>query len=87
MRVFITGLAMWGVFVVQANLLGLKLVSGNNLEFIGFLVFVGCLGYISAYRIFANEERLLAIHKSWKSPAEFSPQFFRKLSPLFPVSI
>jgi serine phosphatase RsbU (regulator of sigma subunit) len=63
MRVFITGLAMWGVFVVQANLLGLKLVSGNNLEFIGFLVFVGCLGYISAYRIFANEERLLAIHK------------------------
>jgi len=63
MRVFITGLAMWGVFVVQANLLGLKLVSGNNLEFIGFLVFVGCLGYISAHRIFANEERLLAIHK------------------------
>jgi len=63
MRVFITGLAVWGVFVVQANLLGLKLLSGNNLEFIGFLVFVGCLGYISAYRIFANEERLLAIHK------------------------
>ncbi len=25
--------------------------------------------------------------KSWKSRAEFSPQFFRKLSPLFPVSI
>jgi hypothetical protein len=63
MRVFITGLAVWGVFVVQANLLGLKLLSGNNLEFIGFLVFVGCLGYISAHRIFANEERLLAIHK------------------------
>jgi hypothetical protein len=63
MRVFITGLAVWGVFVVQANLLGLKLLSGNNLEFIGFLVFVGCLAYISAHRIFANEERLLAIHK------------------------
>jgi phosphoserine phosphatase RsbU/P len=63
MRVFITGLAVWGVFVVQANLLGLKLLSGNNLEFIGFLVFVACLGYISAHRIFANEERLLAIHK------------------------
>jgi hypothetical protein len=63
MRVFITGLAVWGVFVVQANLLGLKLLSGNNLEFIGFLVFVACLAYISAHRIFANEERLLAIHK------------------------
>ena len=63
MRVFIAGLTVWGLFVVQANLLGLKLLSGNNLEFIGFLVFVGCLGYISAYRIFANEERLLAISK------------------------
>ncbi len=63
MWVFIAGLVVWLLFVVQANLLGLKLLSGNNLEFIGFLVFVGCLGYISAYRIFANEERLLAIHK------------------------
>jgi phosphoserine phosphatase RsbU/P len=32
-------------------------------EFLGFLVFVGCLGYISAYRTFANEERLVAINK------------------------
>src|SRR5258708_26985641 len=63
MWVFIAGLVVWLLFVVQANLLGLKLLSGNNLEFIGFLVFVGCLGYISAYRIFANEERHLAIHK------------------------
>jgi len=67
MRVFIAGLAVWGLFVVQANLLGLKIglkiLPGNNLEFIGFLVFVACLGYISVYRIFANEERLLALHK------------------------
>jgi serine phosphatase RsbU (regulator of sigma subunit) len=32
-------------------------------EFFGFLVFVACLGYVSAYRTFANEERLLAINK------------------------
>jgi len=32
-------------------------------EFLGFLVFVGCLGYVSAYRTLANEERLLAINK------------------------
>jgi phosphoserine phosphatase RsbU/P len=63
MRVFIAGLAVWGLFVVQANLLGLRILSGRNLEFIGFLVFVACLAYISAYRIFANEERLLAIQK------------------------
>ena len=63
MRVFVAGLVVWFLFVVQANLLGLRLISGHNLEFIGFLVFVGCLGYISAHRIFANEERLLAIGK------------------------
>jgi sigma-B regulation protein RsbU (phosphoserine phosphatase) len=63
MRVFIAGLLVWLLFVVHANLLGLRILSGNNLEFIGFLAFVACLGYISAHRIFANEERLLAIHK------------------------
>jgi phosphoserine phosphatase RsbU/P len=62
-RVFIAGLAAWGLFVVQANLLGLRILSGRNMEFVGFLVFVTCLAYISARRIFANEERLLAIHK------------------------
>jgi len=63
MRVFIAGLLVWLLFVVHANLLGLRILSGDNLEFIGFLAFVACLGYISAHRIFANEQRLLAIHK------------------------
>jgi len=63
MPVFVAGLMVWFLFIVQANLLGLRLISGHNLEFIGFLVFVGCLGYISAYRIFASEERLFAIGK------------------------
>lgn len=63
MRVFITGLFVWMLFMVHANLLGLRLVSGHNVEFVGFLVFVACLAYISAHRIFANEERLLAISK------------------------
>jgi len=51
------------LFVVHANLLGLKILTGQNVEFLGFLVFVACLGYVSAYRTFANEERLLAINK------------------------
>ena len=50
-------------FVLHANLLGLKVLTGHNVEFVGFLIFVGCLGYISAHRTFANEERLLAINK------------------------
>lgn len=62
-RVFIIGCAIWFLFVVHANLLGLGVLGGSNVEFIGFLIFVGCLGYIAAARTFANEERLLAINK------------------------
>jgi hypothetical protein len=62
-RIFLAGFLVWGLFVVHANLLGLGILTGPNVEFLGFLVFVGCLGYISAYRTFANEERLVAINK------------------------
>jgi hypothetical protein len=62
-RIFLAGFLVWGLFVVHANLLGLGILKGQNVEFLGFLVFVAALGYLSAYRIFANEERLLAIHK------------------------
>jgi phosphoserine phosphatase RsbU/P len=61
--VFIVGFVVWVLFVVHANLLGLKILTGHNVEFLGFLVFVAGLGYIAAYRIFANEERLLSINK------------------------
>jgi len=62
-RVFIAGFLVWGLFVVHANLLGLKILTGRNVEFLGFLVFVASLAYVSAYRTFANEERLVAISK------------------------
>jgi phosphoserine phosphatase RsbU/P len=62
-RVFLGGFLVWGMFVVHANLLGLHILTGKNVEVLGFLIFVICLGYVSAYRIFGNEERLLAINK------------------------
>jgi hypothetical protein len=62
-RVFLAGFFVWGLFVLHANLLGLKILRGRNTEFLGFMVFVGCLGYVTAHRTFANEERLLAINK------------------------
>jgi phosphoserine phosphatase RsbU/P len=62
-RVFMAGFFVWLLFIVHANLLGLKVLPGHNVEFLGFLIFVASLGYVSAYRTFANEERLLAIDK------------------------
>jgi sigma-B regulation protein RsbU (phosphoserine phosphatase) len=62
-RVFLAGFFVWGLFVLHANLLGLKILRGRNTEFLGFMIFVGCLGYVTAHRTFTNEERLLAINK------------------------
>ena len=62
-RVFIAGFLVLLLFVVHTNLRGLGILPGHNVEFLGFLVFVASLGYVSAYRTFANEERLLAINK------------------------
>src|SRR5882762_1841018 len=62
-RIFIAGFLVWMLFVVNQNLLGPKILPGHNVEFLGFLVFVASLGYVSAYRTFASEERLLAINK------------------------
>jgi len=55
----------WFAFIVRANLAALGVVQGvgHQIEFIGFLVFVCCLGYITAHRTFDTEERLLAIDK------------------------
>ncbi|MGA8036641.1 MAG: SpoIIE family protein phosphatase [Candidatus Acidiferrales bacterium] len=62
-RVVLVGFAVWFAFILHANLLGLGLVRGPNVEFIGFLVFVAALGYVAADRTFAKEEQLLAINK------------------------
>jgi phosphoserine phosphatase RsbU/P len=62
-RILVAGFLVLLLFIVHANLLGLKILPGHNVEFVGFLVFVACLGYVSAYRTFANEERLVAINK------------------------
>jgi phosphoserine phosphatase RsbU/P len=62
-RVLVAGFLIWLLFILHANLVALTILPGHNVEVLGCLVFVACLGYVSAYRTFANEERLLAINK------------------------
>ncbi len=57
------GLLTFGAFVLHGNLVSLGVLPGHDVEALGFLFFVGCLGYVSAYRTFANEQRLLIINK------------------------
>lgn len=62
-RILISGVLIFGVFVVYGNLTDMNLAPGTNIESVGFLIFLGCLGYLAAHRTFANEEHLLAINK------------------------
>lgn len=63
LRVVAVGLGVFGLFVLRANLAGLRLLPGRDVEPIGFLFFVCTLGYFVAHRIFAREESLFAIQK------------------------
>jgi phosphoserine phosphatase RsbU/P len=63
LRVLTAGLLVFGAFVLHGNLHSLGLLPGPDVEALGFLFFVGCLGYVAAHRTFANEHRLLAINK------------------------
>jgi phosphoserine phosphatase RsbU/P len=62
-KVVFAGLAVFGLFAVHTNLVDLGVVRGRNVEPIGFLVFVCCLGYLAAFRTYSNEQRLLSIQK------------------------
>src|SRR5882672_2897558 len=62
-RAFVGGFLVWALFIIHVNLLHVGILPGRNLEFVGFFIFVCCLAYISLNRIFANEQRLLALNK------------------------
>jgi len=58
------GLAVFALFVIESNLVDLKLLpKHDDIEPVGFFIFVCCLGYVTAQRTLAKEERLLEINK------------------------
>jgi sigma-B regulation protein RsbU (phosphoserine phosphatase) len=58
------GILIFALFVVYTNLVNIKVVPGNSdLEFIGFIFFLGSVGYVAASRTQRNEERLLSLNK------------------------
>lgn len=62
-KVIYAGLAVFGLFVAWNNLADLGKRRGPNLEPVGFLVLICCLGYVAASRTYSNEQRLLSIQK------------------------
>jgi len=63
-RVLRYGLIVFLLFVFYTNLYWLGWLPGSGfMEFIGFSILLGCLGYVALSRTQRNEERLLSLHK------------------------
>ena len=59
-----TGTVVFALFALYTNAVDLRMVRGNpNIEYMGFVTFLCCLGYVAANQMLRNEERLLSINK------------------------
>ncbi len=87
-RVLLAGFFIWMLFVLHANLFSLQILPGPDVEFLAFLFCVGCLGYVSAHRTLANEERLLAIGKELEIAAQIQSSILpREVPRIFGLEI
>ncbi|HMC32651.1 MAG TPA: PP2C family protein-serine/threonine phosphatase [Candidatus Angelobacter sp.] len=58
------GFVVFAVFALYTNAVDARLIPGNaKIEFIGFIFFLCCLGYVAANQTFRNEERLRSISR------------------------
>ena len=63
-KILRAGFFVFLVFAVHTNLANMRVVPhGPDLEFIGFVTFLSCLGYVAAARTQRNEEQLLTLNK------------------------
>lgn len=83
-RVFLAGFITWLLFVLYANLLGIGVLKGRDVEFLGFLIFVCCLGYITASRSFAKEELLVTLNKELDIARQIQASTLPREVPRFP---
>lgn len=83
-RVFLAGFITWLLFVLYANLLGVGVLQGRDVEFLGFLIFVCCLGYITVSRSFAKEELLVTLNKELDIARQIQASTLPREVPHFP---
>ena len=59
-----TGTIVFALFAFYTNMVDLGRIQGNSrIEYIGFVFWLFCLGFVAASQTFRNEERLFSINK------------------------
>lgn len=79
------GFITFGILALHSNLVGINLLPGpGNLEPLGFLVLLACLGFVVAFRVFKNQERLLAIQEELKMARQIQNSILPRTLPRIP---
>jgi phosphoserine phosphatase RsbU/P len=84
LRVVLVGIGVDALFVLHANLVGLRIIPGRDVEPLGFLVFVFSLGYLVVHRIFEKEESLFAIQKELQIAEQIQTSILPREIPCLP---
>ncbi len=82
------GFVLFALFVLYTDLRDLRVIGGPNVEAIGFLALVCCLGYVAALRTYATEQRLHSLQKELEIARQIQSAILpRELPRLHGISI
>lgn len=86
LRIVLGGLAVFGIFALNANLVSLNLLPWDwEEEWYGFIIFLVSLGYVAASRFFKNETRLLAMERELDIARKIQSSILPSILPVFPT--
>jgi sigma-B regulation protein RsbU (phosphoserine phosphatase) len=84
-RVLVTAIVVFLLFVVHEHAAGAGLLPWRiSVEPVGFLVQLGCLGYIAVSRFFAQENALAAVAQEMRSAREIQASILPQTLPEIP---
>lgn len=85
LRAVLSGFLVFGLLAVNENLVQLGLLPWQwTWEELGFLVFLGSLGYVAATRFFSNEARLLTIGREMEIARQIQSSILPRTLPSIP---
>ena len=84
-RVLVAGLSVFTLFVLNEHAVAARLVPWQGqVEPVGFLVLLGCLGYIALTRVFAQGRQLVAVEQEMRSAREIQQSILPRHLPAIP---
>jgi phosphoserine phosphatase RsbU/P len=75
---------LWAIFILNENADDVGLPSVQNVEWIGFTLFIAGLGYATALRVFEGERRLVAVTQEMETARRIQTSILPQTLPRIP---